>query len=104
MTYQNLSEILSASGIPFAFHHWESPPDPPYGVYYDGGTSNLFADDQVYISIRDLTLELYLAQRDEDLESRFETMLDGAELPWEKSVTYIEPLRLYQISYETEVY
>ena len=104
MTYQNLSDILSCSGIPFAFHHWESPPDPPYGVYYDEGTANLFADNRVYVSIRDLTLELYLAQRDEAFESGFESLLDEAEVPWEKSVTYIESLRLYQISYETEVY
>ena len=104
MTYQEISDILSPSDIPFSFHHWESPPDPPYGVYYDEGTSNLFADDLVYVSIRDLTLELYLSQRDEVLESRFETLLDEAELPWEKTITYVESLRLYQISYETEVY
>lgn len=104
MTYQELLDILSLSDIPFACHHWEAPPEPPYGVYYDEGTVNLFADDRVYVSIRALTLELYLAQRDESLESGFESLLDEAGLPWEKTVTYIESLRLYQISYETEVY
>jgi len=104
VTYAELFDILSLSGIPFAFHHWEAPPDPPYGVYYDNGTSNMFADDQVFLSIRDLTLELYLPQRDEETESRFEALLDAGGLPWEKTVTYVESLRLYQISYETEVY
>ena len=44
MTYQELYDILAQTGLPMALHHWEHPPKPPYGVYYDDYTDNFAAD------------------------------------------------------------
>ena len=48
MTYQELYDILAQTGLPMALHHWEHPPKPPYGVYYDDYTDNFAADNIAY--------------------------------------------------------
>lgn len=103
MTYQKLEQLLALLGIPFAFHHWDRPPQMPYGVYFDDSTDNFEADDIAYAVIRHFNIELYVRQRDPDLESRLEDILTGTDLYWDKDVSYIESDRAYQISYEIEV-
>lgn len=103
MTYQELKELLEGAGIPFAFHHWERPPQMPYGVYFDDHTDNFMADNIAYLVVRHVVIELYVRQRDPKLEERLEAVLTGAGLYWDKSATYIDSERFYQISYETEV-
>ena len=103
MTYQELKELLEATGIRFAFHHWDRPPKMPYGVYFDDHNDNFAADGAVYSTARHFLVELYERQRDEELEGRLEAVLDGVGLYWEKSSTYIDSERFWQISYEIEV-
>lgn len=104
MTYEELHKLLSDGlGIPFAVHHWDKPPAMPYGVYFDDRTNNFGADSRVYHVVRHFLIELYTRQRDPELESRAEALLDGAELYWDKDATYIDSERFYQISYEIEV-
>lgn len=103
MTYQALEQLLAPLGIPFTFHHWERPPKLPYGVYFDDSTSNFEADNIAYVVIRNFNIELYVRQRDPDLESRLEAILTDAELFWDKDASYIDSERFYQISYEIEV-
>ena len=104
MTYQDLQNLLhTGMGIPFAFHHWDKPPAMPYGVYFDDDTSNFAADGVAYFVILRFNIELYSRQRDPTLEARMEAVLDGAGLYWEKTSTYIDSERFYQIAYEIEV-
>lgn len=103
MTYQNLCGLLEAVGIPFAFHHWEDPPAMPYGVYFDDHSNNFAADGIAYQVIRHFNLELYSRQRNPELEEKMEAVLTGAELLWDKTATYIDSERFYQVSYEIEV-
>lgn len=103
MTYQELEALLAPLGVPFQFHHWETPPPMPYGVYFDDHANNFAADGSVYFSARNYNIELYVRQRDEALEGRLEDIITGAGLYWEKNAAWIEPNRAYQISYEIEV-
>lgn len=105
MTYQELQDLLEGGmGFPFAFHHWEKPPAMPYGVYFDDSTDNFAADGGVYHVARNVNIELYVRQRDPELEARMEALLDGAELFWNKDAVYLgDTERAYQISYESEV-
>lgn len=103
MTYQELEQLLAPLGIPFTFHHWERPPKLPYGVYFDDSTNNFEADNIAYVVIRNFNIELYVRQRDPDLEGRLEAILTDAELYWDKDADYIDSERFYQISYEIEV-
>lgn len=103
MTYQGLEQLLAPLGIPFTFHHWERPPKLPYGVYFDDSTNNFEADNIAYVVIRNFNVELYVRQRDPDLEGRLEDIFNKAELYWDKDAAYIESERFYQIAYEIEV-
>ena len=75
----------------------------PYGVYFDDHTNNFSADGIVYLVIRNFNIELYVRQRDPDLEGRLEDILTAAELYWDKDAAYIDSERFYQIAYEIEV-
>ena len=104
MTYQELHDLLSGGlGIPFAFHHWDSPPGMPYGVYFDDSTDNFGADGIVYHVVRRFNVELYTRQRNPELETQLETLLDGAGFYWDKDAAYVDSERFYQIAYEIEV-
>lgn len=103
MTYQALEQLLAPLGIPFAFHHWENPPKMPYGVYFDNYTDNFVADGIAYVVFTHVNIELYVRQRDPDLEGRLEDILTAAELYWDKSVSWVESERYFQVAYEIEV-
>lgn len=103
MTYQALEQLLAPLGIPFRFHHWEKPPEMPYGVYFDDHTDNFEADNIAYVVIRSFNIELYVRQRDPELESRLEDIFTEKDLYWDKDAAYIDSERFYQISYEIEV-
>lgn len=104
MTIQEWNKALSdETGIPFAYHHWDRPPQMPYGVLFDDYTENFLADSIVYLPVTHVSIELYVRQRDHALEKKLESVLAYAGLAWDKSAEYINSERFYQIFYEVEV-
>lgn len=103
MNLKDLMLVLAQIGIPFAFHHWEKPPAPPYGAYLYDSTENFAADNQVYLVIENCRIEIYTKDHDQQLQDRIEEVLEGAGIYWDRDTEYIESLRLYQITYEIEV-
>lgn len=103
MRFDELGDLLKATGIPFAFHHWEHPPKPPYGVYLSTGTSNFGADNVTWAVIEGAAIELYSVGLDRKSMTEIEQVLDSAEIFWDRDTVYIEELRLYQTRYEIEV-
>ena len=75
MTYQELYDILAQTGLPMALHHWEHPPKPPYGVYYDDYTNNFAADNIAYHVIQHVWVELYAPRRSREAEEKIEAAL-----------------------------
>ena len=94
MTYQELYDILAQTGLPMALHHWEHPPKPPYGVYYDDYTDNFAADNIAYHVIQHVWVELYAPRRSREAEAKIEAALAGAGLYWDRSSDYIDSERL----------
>lgn len=103
MTYQEIYDILAQTGLPMALHHWEHPPKPPYGVYYDDYTDNFAADNIAYHTIQHVWVELYAPRRSREAEEKIEAALTGAGLYWDRSSDYIESERLWRTRYEMEV-
>ena len=103
MTYQELLDILETTDVPFAFHHWEKPPRPPYGVYFDDYSDNFSADCTVFLEVDHIMIELYQRQRDKAVEARISTALTAAGIYWEKDAQYLPTERLYQTTFEIEV-
>ena len=53
-----LLNLLNTTGLPVAYHHFVTPPAPPYIVYLFSYSSNFGADNK-YIMVRKTSRELY---------------------------------------------
>ena len=103
MSYEELLSILAPGGIPWAYHHWDAPPPPPYGVYLDGPYDPFYADDRNYLNVRTIRLEVYSTARDPALDEKVEAALDGAGLTYEADFEWLESESLYESIFEIEV-
>lgn len=105
MPYEKIMEMLEETGLPVAYHHFEEgeAPDPPFIVYLSPGSDNFSADGKVYFKIKELDIELYTDKKMPELEERLENILDAHSFFYEKTETYIESEKMYEVLYETEV-
>lgn len=87
------------------YRAWETgtAPDLPWVCYFENGAENEAADDVVYESFGDITVELYTDKKDKTIESTLESALAGAGIFYEKECTYIDSEKLYEAIYTMEV-
>ncbi len=105
MELHEIASMLAGLGIPLAYHHFaegESPP-PPFLLYLSPGSDNFSADGRVYWKVAQLDVELYTDLKDPELEARLEMVLDAAGLFYNKTESYIDSEKLYEVLYEMEV-
>ena len=105
MELHKIASMLAGLGIPLAYHHFaegESPP-PPFLLYLSPGSDNFSADGRVYWKVAQLDVELYTDLKDPELEARLEMVLDTAGLFYNKTESYIDSEKLYEVLYEMEV-
>ena len=100
MDEATLFTLLKTTNIPVAYHHYESPPSPPYVVYLFSASSNFGADNKVYNGEKNFQVELYTKTKDPASEALIEGLFDANEIYWDKTETYIESEGLYQVLYE----
>lgn len=103
-----LFNILKSTGLPVVYHHFEAsennpPPKPPYIVYLFAYSDNFAADNCVYSKANNYQVELYTIKKEPATEKLVEDAMDGAEIFWDKSETYIESEKLYQVLYEIQI-
>lgn len=105
MTIENLVEMLREMKIPFAYDHFAEgeSPKPPFICYLLPGSNNFAADGKVYFKVNEVRLEVYTDFKDLDLESRVEHVLDGHEIFYNKSETWIQSEKLYEVLYSFEM-
>ena len=95
-----LFNLLKSTGLPVAYHHFTSPPTPPYIVYLFSYSSNFGADNKVYDAEKNFQVELYTTNKDPTSEALIEGLFDANDIYWDKTETYIESEGLYQVLYE----
>ena len=95
-----LFQLLRTTGLPVAYHHFTSAPNPPYVVYLFAYSSNLGADDRVCEKFKNFQVELYTPKKDLASEKLIEDMFNANDIYWEKTETYIDSEGLYQVLYE----
>ena len=95
-----LFALLKTTGLPVAYHHFTSPPTPPYIVYLFSYSSNFGADNKVYDAEKNFQVELYTKTKDPTSESLIEGLFDANDIFWDKTETYIDSEDLYQVLYE----
>ena len=105
MTIENIVEMLQEMNIPFAYDHFSEgeSPEPPFICYLIPGSDNFAADGKVYFKMNEVRIEMYTDFKDLDLESRVEGVLDGHEIFYNKSETWIQSEKLYEVMYAFEM-
>lgn len=100
-----LLNLLKASGIPFAYDHFAEgeSPNPPFICYLYPGSDNFAADGRVFYKITQAHIELYTDYKDLSVEQKLEEALDAASIFYDKSETWIESEKLYEVLYSFEV-
>lgn len=98
-----LKGLLEKTGMPAAYRAFpeKKAPPLPYICYLVAYSANFAADGRVYESADHVQVELYTREKDTDAEGRVEDALSS--FVFEKTETYIESERCYQILYEIEV-
>lgn len=100
-----VTKILEEFGLPFAYDHFAEgeSPETPFICYLSPGSDNFAADGKVYYKINEFHIELYTDYKDPELEERLEDILDDASIFYEKSETWIESEKLYEVLYTFEM-
>jgi hypothetical protein len=102
---EELLQILSETQIPFAYHHFAEgeSPEPPFICYLFPGSNNFSADGKVYYKINEVHIELYTDLKDLAVEQQLEEVLDEHGIFYNKSETWIESEKLYEVLYTFEM-
>ena len=102
---EELLQILNETQIPFAYHHFAEgeSPEPPFICYLLPGSNNFSADGKVYYKINEVHIELYTDLKDFAVEQQLEDVLDEHGIFYNKSETWIESEKLYEVLYTFEM-
>ena len=102
---ERLMAILNSIGIPYAYDHFAEgeSPEPPFLCYLLPGSDNFSADGKVYHKISEVCLELYTDYKDFASEQKVEDVLDTAGLFYNKTETWIDSEKLYEILYSFDM-
>ena len=102
-----LLEILSETGIPFAYDHFAEgeSPEPPFICYLLPESNNFAADGIAYCKISRVHIELYTDRKDSAAEQVVEAVLSKHGIFYHKTEVWIDSEKLYEVLYqfETEV-
>lgn len=103
MTLNELGSLLESTGLPVTYREWpdREAPTLPYLCYLVGYSNNFAADGGVYAKINHVQIELYTKLKDQEAEDKVEEALSS--FFWEKTETYLDSEKCYQILYEIEV-
>lgn len=102
---EELLQILNETQISFAYHHFAEgeSPEPPFICYLLPGSNNFSADGKVYYKINEVHIELYTDLKDLAVEQQLEDVLDEHGIFYNKSETWIESEKLYEVLYTFEM-
>ena len=102
---EKLLSVLDSIGIPYAYEHFAEgeSPDPPFLCYLLPGSSNFSADGKVYHRVSEVRLELYTDYKDLASEQKVEDALDAAGLFYNKTETWIDSEKLYEVLYSFDM-
>ena len=100
----NLISIMEEIGIPYAYDHFAEgeSPEPPFVCFLCPGSDNFAADGWAYFKVDVVHIELYTDEKNPEIESRIETVLDGHGIFYDKTEVWIESERLYEVLYSFE--
>lgn len=105
MTFDEIDEMISETGLPYRYHHFAEGenPEPPFILWNVPEDNNFSADNRVYFSTKQLEIYLYTALRNPAFEREIEQVFRNHEIFYTKSCTWIRSECLYEVQYDMEV-
>ena len=102
---KTLLSVLDSIGIPYAYDHFAEgeSQELPFLCYLLPGSSNFSADGKVYHRVSEVRLELYTDCKDLDSEEKVEAALDAAGIFYNKTETWIDSEKLYEVLYSFDM-
>lgn len=98
MTVAEMKTLLDTLKIPVAYRFFRAPQNPPFICFYVDGTDNEFADNSVYKTVNQWTVELYTENKNPVLEQALEAILP----PYNKNESYIDTENMLMNAYTFE--
>jgi hypothetical protein len=100
-----LITMMEATGIPYAYDHFAEgeSPEPPFLCYLLPSSDNFAADGTVYFKANEVHIELYTDYKNPPVEQQVEAVLDEHGIFYDKTETWIESEKLYEILYIFEM-
>lgn len=105
MSYEEINEMMLEMGLLFAYHHFSESesPKPPFLIFLSPGENTFSADNLMYYSFKKLDIELYTDEKSPETEAEIESVLRHHHIFYNKTETWIESEKLYEVLYEMEV-
>lgn len=100
-----LLKMLKEMQIPFAYDHFAEgeSPEPPFICYLLPGSNNFSADGAAYFKANQIHIELYTDEKDLAVEQSVEAVLDKHGIFYDRTETWIESEKLYEVLYYFEL-
>lgn len=98
-----LFNLLKSTGLPVAYHHFKTPPDPPYVVYLVADAEVWGSDHRNELNRTSYLVELYTTRKDIAAQSLIESLFDELGFEYSFNEVYIESESLYQVAYSIEL-
>lgn len=88
--------------IPYSHYDFDREVEPPHLMSTEIDSDNFLADNKIYFEKSNARLELTTDIRDKELEKRIEKEI-LFDIIWKREVAYIQPERVWNVSYFFEI-
>lgn len=85
MTWVELKAILKDAGFNAAYDRFNKPQKLPFVAYYQDDRNDFHADDLPYLRLVNGVIELYMSEKNPQLEDRMEEALEAGKIPYRLS-------------------
>ena len=104
MSYEQIATMINSIGLPYAYFSFPENEAPalPYIVYHYPSNEDFGADNTNYVSIDNVSIELYTENKDFTTESTVETVLNANGFYYSKTESYLRTERMYMVLYEVQ--
>lgn len=107
MTREEIVEVLLSADLPLTYNAFpigEAPSEPPYIAYYFRGNDDVMADNNNYVDVKTLVVEVYVSpERDFTTEDTMDGVFRSNNMTYSKTEEYINNIDMFRITYEMEV-
>ena len=96
--------MISTMGLSYAYRFFplNEAPQLPYIVFYYPNNDDFSADNENYVPIVNVNIELYTENKDFDTESSVEAVLKQNGFSFTKSEYYLQTEQMYEVLYQIQ--